>query len=247
MRIAVGAPVADRAEILPRWFECLRAQTIQPDDYIFIHSGDRDETYRILVENGARVTRTALPYYSRNERNLDPADPHRARHLARLRNQGRREFLLTDADVFFSLDTDILLEDPTVIERLLALLEDGWDTASPLLYLHPLGERSECYNAGWWKTRDPAGHGNFDFGRAWERATKNQVLSYRSPLKIDIPMAAVMMKRHALAMCRYQAHELGEDMGFAQQLEKHGMRCAWATDILVRHVMDPKALEVKVA
>jgi hypothetical protein len=49
-------------------------------------------------------------------------------------------------------------------------------------------------------------------------------------------MAAIAMNRRVLEHCRYRWHESGEDLGFAQDLDRIGARCAWDTGLKARHL-----------
>lgn len=237
-KIALGAPVAERAWILPQWWECLEQQTLQPDEYCFVYSKGTDDTKSELMRPGKQVHvfETRLPYHSRDNRNADQSDPWRASHMAQLRNQLRGMFRATDADVFISLDTDILLEEPTTLEQLVDTLSQGWDVAAPVTYLHPLGAQSYCYNAGFL-----AGGEGFD--QAWRRVDSYDMRSANSPMRIDIPMAAFAITRHAMGMCSYMPHECGEDIGFAQRLKKHRFTVGWLQHLEVRHVWGKQYLE----
>jgi hypothetical protein len=238
--MALGAPVANRANILPDWFGGLRGQTLQPDQLCFVYSPTGDRTRTIIEGSGYPVTITEYkaPFFSRDERNGDPKDPNRAKHFTRLRNTLRRMFLDTDADVFISLDTDIMLTDETALERLVDTLSQGWDVAAPLTCLHPAGFDSHCYNAGWWTAGDPG-----DPNRVWRRAERNDVVTRRSPVQVDFPMAAYAIRRHTMALCRYAPFECGEDLGFGDALNRHQARCAWLTDLRVPHIWDEHALK----
>lgn len=237
MKIALGAPIGnDRGWVIPAWQERILAQTLRPSYYCFVFSPWEGGPPMVVPEGwesgfGEVLSRTSrLPFLPRAERNSDPTDPHRATHFSKLRNELRALFLQTDADVFVSLDTDILLDDPTTLERLVATIAEGWDTASPVLFLHSAGEASECYNAGYWSAGTPG-----DPRRIWYRAG-NFEAGRPAPLKIDIPMAAVAIRRHVLGMCAYHPHECGEDLGFADALDQRGYRSAWLTDLRARHV-----------
>jgi hypothetical protein len=234
MRVAVGAPVGDdRAEILPRWLAGLHAQSVRPEVLCGVYSQGASAVRSALLDQSlftVRARATHLPFHPRAQRNDDPRDPWRARHMANLRNELRGLFLATDCDVFLSLDTDILLEEPTVVERLCATLSEGWDVACALTYLSPKGAESGCYNAGYLPTDEPRA-----MSRVWERATQYQA-TREPPVKIDVPMAAYAIRRHAMAMCRYYPHDCGEDIGFADCLKRHNLRVGWRTDVEVRHV-----------
>jgi hypothetical protein len=246
--LAVGCPLGnDREKTLGHWLAALEAQTVQPDYARFVVSrGFSPDTgallrahfqdCRIRVAGG---TLFGAPFYSRTERNGDQKDPCRAGHFTRLRNCLRSQFLQTDADVFLSLDSDVLLEDPRTIERLLKTLDAGWDITAPRLSLHP--SLDTVYNAGFWLA-DAAPDDPQAFRRIWQRADENVVRAYKSPVRIDVPMACYAIRRHAMGMCAYKAHESGEDLGFADSLARYKMRVAWLTDLPARHVWSPDYL-----
>lgn len=247
--VVVGAPVAERGWILDRWLECLERQTVKPHGYRFVYSDSQDYTLRWLDfqrhhDSRFEYRRTELPFFSRDERQGDKADPNRSNHFAKLRNELRDMFLQTDADYYFSLDTDILLEDETVIERLIAAIEsgDGWRVAQPLTVLHPL-EHSACYNGGYFgQMVNP-----YDYDQPWIRADDNHLITKREVVKVDIPMAAVMFSRWALLSARYRPHEQGEDVGMAQSLKRVHCPVGWLVGCRVRHVWNESYLNKEVA
>jgi hypothetical protein len=247
VKLVVGAPVCDRDWALPRWFECLRQQTRPPDEYVFVVNDVTGNTRRLLHDL-APVEVPQLSYAVDETRYIPRQERqrHSAEHVygdfAKRRNALLRMVLKRDPDVFLSLDTDIMLEDPTVIGRLLQLLsapkkltEGPPALVAPCTFLHPTGRASECFNAAWWAAGDP---GSPD--RAWRRATAEDAAE--GVQLIDIPMAAVMMRRSVAERCRYRYHAQGEDLGFAQDLERLGYRCLWDPDLEVRHVMSEDAL-----
>ncbi len=246
--IALGAPVFNRAWILPYWWHHIDAQTLRPDVYCFVagKSDDATDAYlgaaidpeRPYGEPQTIVRQSRLRSYTRDDRMTDPSDRARAQHMAELRNELRALFLSTDADIFISLDTDILLP-PDAIERMVAVLSgpDAPDVAAICTCLHPLGFASHCYNAAFF-----VGGEQGDYHRVWRRADEVTVASQKSPVRIDIPMAAYAIRRHALAMSRYQAHEAGEDIGFADSLQRHGFRTVWLTDVRAPHIWGPDYL-----
>lgn len=241
MRLIVGTPVADRAWSLPAWFDCLAAQTRQPDGFAFVHSGAiGDSTWRALLDGTA--DRPAVIHH-------DPAPPH-PRHdnarfgtLARLRNDMlniARDDL--HAHLLLSLDTDVMLEDPDTIKRLEALvMRDGYHIASPVTWLHPSGEGSWAYNAGWWTLAGTPG----DPRRPWSRPPMDTI-EWGGLVQIHIPMAAMLMNERAMA-CRYRWHESGEDLGFAQDLSERELRVAWHTGVRAFHAWDEAHLQERQA
>lgn len=250
MRLIVGAPVGpDRHWALPLWFDCLRSQTRPPDEYVFLVNDGDDKTVRLLrrlsgvdiPQLSYAVDRTAhfIPRYERNQHDVKTVYGE----FARRRNQLREMVLRRQPDVFFSLDSDVMLEDPYVIERLLQMLHAPKmmvpgepDVVAPSLFLHATGYESECYNAAWWW---PVGDPD-DPQRPWKRAS--HLNAAEGTQLVDIPLAAVMMRRAVLERCEYRYHACGEDLGFAQDLERHGFRCLWMPALQVRHVMSEAAL-----
>lgn len=244
-RVVLGAPVAHREWVLPAYFDAIAAQTVRPDAFLFVHSGTRyDATWQALAAGAALVGRDELTILHDSRPPHQRHDNARFGTLAVLRNTLLAMAVgMLDADVLISLDTDVLLEDRRTIERLLELLDEGWDTASPVTWLHPLGEGSWAYNAGWWSwpaaDRQLGGRGPH---RPWTRPGPEHV-AWGVTLAIDVPMAATAMSRRVLERCRYRWHEAGEDLGFAQDLDRLGMACAWDTTLKARHVWDPTQLE----
>lgn len=245
MKLAVGAPVAERGWILPTYLDCLSRQTVQPDYYRFVYSKSKDDTLSVLNEAeqslDLQVFETTLPYYSRDERGTDRKDPWRATHMSKLRNRLRALFLQTDADVFLSLDTDILLEDETIIEQMLETLQstDNCDLVAARTSLHALHD--DVHNVGWFTDRVDSSS-----EQAWRRAEDSDLLIYKPPIQIDIPMAVFVVNRFTHSMCRYKSHAQGEDIGYAQTFLAHRFKAVWRPDLVCRHVWGPSWWEVAV-
>jgi len=246
--VVVTAPVAERAWALPSWYRHLAEQTQPPTEIILLHSGHKgDETWQ-AIEN------CAAEFGIRTHRLHDPSIPHQ-RHdnarfvtLARLRNQLLSTAkIVTDCDVLFSLDTDIMLEDTTTIERLVPVAET-FGVASPLLYLHP--EMKWTVNAGMLdEARQLESAAPDVIPREelekwpWCRAAPTPAaLAGAAVQPIDVPMAAIVMSREVFASTRYGNHESGEDIAFGIALKKHGHRAMWVPSIEARHVWDEKSL-----
>lgn len=237
-KFALGCPVADRAWVLPDWFERLQAQTLRPDVLLFVHSGvPGDETWRMLRHEAERLG-VPVMLDADNGRGHAREDNARFRTLARLRNRLLDAAGCVSADVLVSLDSDVLLGAPDSLERLVdAVVVQDWDTASLLTWLHPDGPGSWAWNAGWW-VGEPQEEGM----RSWTRGARESI-AWGQTLSIDIPMAATAIGPRALRHCRYAWHESGEDLGFALDLERSLARCAWITDLEAVHVWEPAALE----
>lgn len=231
MTLILGAPVADRAWALPRWLDCIASQTIQPDRLVFIHSDTGDGTREILgAEKRWPVTviDTPQPFVRRELRLKDRVGT--TSMLADLRNRLLIAALDHEVETLFSLDTDVFLTDPGTIKKLLGELVHA-PLAAPYVNLSPHGP---CANAAQWRqptSRLPAPT------QRWDRCERDETTPGR--VLVDIPMAAVMMRREVVISCAYRYHEAGEDMGFAQDLDRRGeFKTAWLTGWECPHVMD---------
>jgi hypothetical protein len=244
MRLIVGCPVANRAWALPHWFQCLANQTRQPDGFVFLHSGHiGDDTWRAIQDGCER-------HHFDSHVQHDERAPH-ARHdndrfatLADLRNQvlalARGDM---HADLFLSLDTDVMLEDPHTIERLLGMLGHGCDLASCATFLHHAASNPNvdheifwAYNAGW---LNPPG------AKGFRRPLPGE-LDWDAVYRIDIPMA-VWLGERAVLDCRYDWHESGEDIAFAWALQDAGLKCHWDTGLRAKHYWQESHLKVAVS
>lgn len=237
MRLIVGAPIAERAWALPKWFACLRAQTVQPDGFVFIYSKSSDRTLQAIAANSfgrLYVGHAPESFIPREARNASRTIAFT--ELASHRNRLLEAALAADADVFLSLDTDVFLTEPTAIAQLVEALE-YLPVSSLLTYLSPAGAPSECFNAAYWTSGDQG-----DPGRSAARVTGDQFRASVGVLAVDVPMAVVMMNRLVLENCRYAFHERGEDFGFAQDLDRRGIHTAWLTGLEAPHVMRPESL-----
>ena len=245
MRLIVGAPVAHRAWSIPHWMACLASQTRRPDGLVFVHSGQPgDDTWQTIQREAARhhfpvqISHDPAPAHPRQ-------DNERFRTLARIRNHLLDLVAIAqEADLFLSLDTDIMLEDPRTIERLQELIDEGvCDIAQPVAFLHPGAPRhwhpsdQACwaYNFAFLPALQPA-----DPRRVWKRPPADQ-LPWGELMAIQIPMAVWLGNRRALS-CRYEWHMSGEDIGFGQALEAAGVRAVVDTDLYAFHAWDERHL-----
>jgi hypothetical protein len=110
---------------------------------VFVHGGQRhDDTWQ-RARAGARRLGVPAQIAHDGERFHHRHDQERFHTLVRCRNKMLALARTTeDADVFVSLDTDVMLDDRRTLERLAELLADGWDTASPITWLHPAAARA---------------------------------------------------------------------------------------------------------
>lgn len=232
MRILISLPIYKRDWILPKWFEFIENQTIPLEDigFQFELGSDDDETHEILWEWQSQHPQCFL-----FDAQINVAEKHN-QHLEGQRAWKRDEYLrmvvfrnnlleraCTKIDMFdryFSLDSDVLLEDPKTLE---VLSNHDKDVVTPLMYMTP--NDTQYPNAMNWYSKPP--------GRFVAKRTK----LVDGLTKIDVPMAAVMMKPEVVQNVRYVWHAQGEDIGFATQLYEAGYESFIDTNIYTPHVM----------
>lgn len=240
--ILIAAPIYDRAWILPTWIEYIEKQNYPKENlgFLFELGPNDEETHDILWE-----WQTSSPSYKvfdaevymRINHNSHPEgqrywNAEKYYNMVTLRNNllDRATNIADQFDYYFSLDSDILLEDPDTIKKFVQYAEEGRDVLSPLMYMTP------------YDTNFPSAMTWLDFSggkaaRVQERYHIGQVF------EADIVMAAVFMSKPVFTSVRYQWHRQGEDLGFATALHDHGFKsyCAW--DVYAPHIMHRSMLE----
>jgi glycosyltransferase involved in cell wall biosynthesis len=108
MKVALIATVFNEEDNLPRWWKCLQAQTVLPDEIVIVDGGSKDRTWEILQEL-ARSSRVPVKL-----------EQHRC-NIAGGRN---RAIALTDADIIAATDAGSFPEPDWFAEITRPLRED---------------------------------------------------------------------------------------------------------------------------
>lgn len=122
-KIFLGAPVRNRAWVLPRYIKGIVNQNI-PMETCFIINDCEDNTEQILKKSGFTIIKQDLGQTHGHLRGEYSKD-----NLAKLRNMLLEEFLKSDCDYLLSIDTDIILPKGSVKQ----LLSDNKDIVSMLI------------------------------------------------------------------------------------------------------------------
>jgi len=236
MRILISLPIYKRDWILPKWLECIENQSIPLSDigFQFELGPDDDDTHEILWE-----WQSQHPECWCFDARINAAEKH-SHHLEGQRAWKREEYLkmvtfrnnlleratqkLEQFDRYFSLDSDVLLDDPLTLEKLAAC---DVDVVSPLMYM--TYKNNEDYDR-----RFPNSM-NWHSTGAKFLARRNQVTE--GTQRIDVPMAAVMMKPNVVEKVRYIWHPQGEDIGFAVGLYDQGIESYINYNVYTPHIM----------
>lgn len=239
MFVLIGAPVYDRAWILPDWFRCIEKQDIDLSNVGFVFEGGTNDqlTVESLMDFHMRHPELRCFDIQVNERIQHEAHeegrrvwvPERYSVMAKMRNDLLERATSLAPDRYFSLDTDILLENPTTISQLIELTNTH-DAVSPLAFMTPEGVFFP--NIMNW-VDGPS-------GRA--RRLKPHEYAYGELFESDVIMATVMMSPAVYQNARYQWHRQGEDLGWSSDCALRGFRLHLASYLYTPHIMSRAAL-----
>lgn len=243
MKVLISLPVYQRAWILPLWFAMIEQQDIDLSDVGFsfqVASYEEDKaTHDVLFDWFTQHPEVAC--FVLNEINdLDHQhheDGHRRWDIGAYDKMcAMRNALLDTAeslnpDYLFSLDSDILLENPSTISGLIELTQPG-TAVSPLMYMKHYGINYPSVMT--WE--------NVPGGRA-SRVMRRYKIG--QTFKSDVIMAAVMMSKEVYTTARYFPHKQGEDVGWSADCAKHGFKLFSASQYYCPHIMHQSSANVK--
>lgn len=222
MKLIVGAPVRDRAWILPYWFEHLRAtveHAVHISECEVVLVGSQHDPSRHCALKLAHGYGVDLYWH---EPESDHAGPYRREWsmeryemMAALRNELLAQVRTREPDLFWSLDTDILAAENTLLSAMQHL--EDFDAIGTKLYMTPQGRYAPSY-------------GMLPPGGGLRRDDAECVL------KVDMIMASKLMTPRAYAV-DYVAHRQGEDAGWSIAARDAGCKLRWDGTTTSKHVM----------
>lgn len=246
--IVVGCPVYDRDWILPLWFERIEAQDwpLSELGFVFVCSSDDEKTvdalfqfqtthpevpvFDVVFEDSvSHETHRELGVVSRNWTNLTALS-----RMVVLRNRLLDRVRQIAPDAFFSLDSDILLDDPSTISRLYKFLELGSVAVSPLVYMSP---NTKFPGVMKWVPHAP------DW-RGLPMAARERGFTPGDTFRTDVIMAAKMMSRAVYEDVDYVLHNKGEDIGWSWNCANHGYELYCMSEVYAPHIMSRTMLEL---
>jgi hypothetical protein len=240
--VLIGCPIYKRVWILPTWLRFIEKQDFPLEyiGFIFELGPDDDGTHDILLNWHEKHPQVQC---FQGDIRLDlqhTTHPEGCRAWSRtkyltmvvMRNAllDRATAVADKFDHYFSLDSDILLQNPHTITQLVSYSQTYPEcVVSPLSYMTP--DSLEFPSVMSW--RDGIGL----------RAYRQDDYPIGMPFLADIVMAAVLMPRKIYTTVRYKAHRQGEDLGFAERLTRSGFQSLAASDIECPHIMYPYMLK----
>lgn len=239
MKLIIGCPIYQRDWIFPYWISCIQAQSIDLSQvgFVFVASRDDTETISMLEDWHSRHKEVALfdITYADDLNHFSHIEGQRHWTLSKYENMvNLRNKLLSKVreyqpDYFFSLDSDILINNPATIELLIAHIKNGADAVSPLMFMTPTGYRFPSVMK--W-IEEPAGKAHRDFE-----------FPLGTYFQSDVIMAAKMMSKKVYNEVDYCIHQQGEDLGWSGECAKKGFDLYSASYIYATHVMNQQMLK----
>jgi hypothetical protein len=232
-KVLISLPVYKREWILPLWLELIEKQDIGLSNigFQFELGPDDEKTHDVLWEWYDCHTEVIS-----FDGQIDKSTNHK-HHLEGQRYWRKEEYLkmvhfrnnlleraidrVPAFDYYLSLDSDILLVDPSSISK---LISRDKDLVSPLCYMTPHDSK-------------------YPNGMNWDGDVGKRVIMKEELQPVDIPMAATLMKASVIKQCRYRWHAQGEDIGFAVSLKANGYKSFIDCDIYAPHIMHRAHLE----
>jgi len=233
MKLVIGCPIYKRSWILDHWIRCIYKQSIDISNigFVFETSPNDDET-NTKLETWKKYEKR-IPFFSIKQRDDRPHFQHvdngrqwtisKYANMVSLRNSILETVREQDPDYYFSLDSDILIENPNTLELLIAHIKQGADAVNPLMYMTPVGDKYPSVMS-WVEGVD---------GKAM-RLNDYPIGTY---FQSDVIMAAKMMSKPIYKNVDYTIHTQGEDVGWSQTCKEKGFKLFCASYIYAPHIM----------
>lgn len=239
MKLIIGCPIYDRAWILPLWLDAIQKQSINLSDVGFVFAAAENDTSTIDILNKWKSFNNQIElfdiFYPQNVNHFSHEDGTRHwtiskyENMVNLRNQLLSRVRSYQPDYFFSLDSDIIIKNPSTIELLVAHIKDGADAVNPLMFMTPAGSMFPSVMT--WES-EPGGKAHRNFG-----------YPLGTYFKADVIMAAKMMSKDVYNNVSYEIHAQGEDLGWSSNCAKQGFNLYCASYIYAIHVMHKRMLQ----
>lgn len=240
MKLIIGCPIYQRSWIFPYWISAIERQSIDLSQVGFVFVGSKDDEETISMLETWKIRHPEVKVFdiiiADNLNHFAHIEGQRHWTISKYENMvNLRNLLLSKVreyqpDFFFSLDSDILLSNPSTIELLIAHLKDGADAVSPLMFMTPTGTQFPSVMK-WLEEAGGRAHRNYEF-------------SLGDYFKADVIMAAKMMSKNVYNNIDYSIHQQGEDLGWSSNCSKNGYSLYSASYIYAIHVMSRQMLEV---
>jgi len=239
MKLIIGCPIYKRDWILPLWIRCILKQSLDISNIGFVFETSPDDIATVKALHAWKKIDPRIPLFIINERKDINHYEHKNNgrqwtlskyhNMISLRNSLLRTVRGYQPDYYFSLDSDVLVQNPNTLELLIAHVKAGADAVSPLMYMTPVGVQFPSVMS--WKN---------EVGAIAYRENSYPLGSF---FRSDIIMAAKMMSKDVYNQVDYVFHQQGEDLGWSANATQNGFSLFCASYIYAPHIMSPVHFE----
>ena len=236
-KIAIGAPIHNRALVVACYLDAI-AQIDWPQGelvYVFLPNNCDHETMGILYSFAEKHSSSVIEEFNEVESTTNRGSA-RYPTLVELRNRLLKLVGELDCDYFLSADSDLIPPK----DALKKLMSHEKDVVSGLVYndLHLGGKKANREQhlsniMAWTIGKNAEGY-----------PSAVHITNYPDAdlLPIDITGAFVLMSRKAYTTAEYRLHPQGEDLGWAIELQRRGIKAYCDTSVRPLHLMTRKEL-----
>lgn len=240
VKLIVGCPIYKRDWIFPLWAAAIERQSISLSDVGFVFVVSSEDTNTIQMLQKWKDIRKEIPLFEIVYKDDIPHHEHKANsrqwtmskyhNMISLRNCLLENVRKYEPDFFFSLDSDIIIQNNLTIQLLVSHIKDGADAVSPLAYMTPFGVDFPSVMS--W------------IGEPGKKALRNKNYPIGTYFKSDVIMAAKMMSKDVYKNVDYTFHSQGEDLGWCGKAHEKGFKNLYsASYIYAPHIMHPQMIE----
>lgn len=233
MKLIIACPIYKRNWILSDWVRCILKQSLNISNIGFVFEVSPDDKQTVEILKAWKRIDKSIPLFEIIERSDIPHFEHqnngrqwtlsKYQNMINMRNSILAKVREYQPDYYFSLDSDILIENPNTIELLIAHINDGADAVSPLMYMTPVGTAFPSVMS--WVDKE------------YQKAHRKSDYPIGTYFQSDIIMAAKMMSKKTYMSVDYEFHQQGEDLGWSRNALKKGLQLYSASYIYAPHIM----------
>jgi hypothetical protein len=238
MKLIIGCPIYKRDWILPSWIRSIINQSVDLSNIGFIFEVSPDDMRTVQSLIAWKKIDKRIPFFLIKERKDIPHFEHfnngrqwtmsKYHNMVALRNSLLDSIREQEPDYYFSLDSDVLIQNPNTIELLIGHIKNGADAVAPLMYMTPFDKRFPSVMS--WANKEE-----------W-KAKREEFYPIGTYFKSDIIMAAKMMSKKTYSSINYEFHSQGEDVGWCKNAALAGLDLYSASYIYAPHIMHEEML-----
>lgn len=239
MKLLIGCPIYKRDWIFPMWVAALERQSIPLSDIGFIFETSPNDESTISMMNRWRSVHPEIPLFEMNERPDLPHFEHvensrqwtmsKYQNMISLRNSLLKRAREIEPEYYLSLDSDVIMKNPSSLELMIGHIKDGADAVNTLMFMTPFDTKFPSVMT--WKNDEE------------NRAYREDSYPIGQFFKADVIMAAKMMSKEVYKTVNYQFHVQGEDLGWCTDARSKGFQLYCASYIYSPHIMHRSMLE----